>query len=164
MRQQGRGTDMASLDRMNTAVAANSKKNPDVEIAVRMAIQMVEQGGGVKVIADALKSKDPAQVIGQFLAQLMGQLAEKMQSELDISPKIFLSKGGWLEKMLDYIERALNKPPEFSDEIYAQVLETVKAAAMGGNPPQEQAPPQEAMPQQGGMPQEGMVPQGGLGG
>lgn len=142
---------MASLDSMKKAEASNKGSNTDVELAVRMTIKMLQEGGGMKVIVDSIKqSKDPAQVIGQFLAQLVGQLAEKLQTEMEVDPRIFLAKGGWLEKILDYIEGELGAPPEFSDEIYAQVLETIKAAAM--SPQEAGAPPaQPGAPVQGGL-------------
>lgn len=139
---------MASLEKMK---AAQKKSEPtkDVELAVRMTIKMLRDGGGMKVIADAInQSNDPAQVVGQFLAQIVGQLAEKLDAEFGIDPRIFLAEGGWLEHILNYIEDQLGYPEEFSDEIYAQVLETIKAAAIGGRQPQpapqgQPAPPQE---------------------
>lgn len=151
----------------------------DVEIAFRMFVDLLDNGG-LKVIRDAIdQSQDPAQVVGQFLAQSMGQLAEQLYQQYQIDPKIFLAKNGWLDLVLDYIETELGYPPEFSDQIYAEVLEIVKAAAStpdapnrvmeGGNtdpnaiansqgavPPQPNAP---AMPAQGGA---GMPPQAGM--
>lgn len=151
---------MASLDSMKKAEASNKQGgNKDVEIAVRMTIKMLQEGGGMKVIVDAIQqSQQPAQVIGQFLAQMIGQLAENLQREMDIDPKIFLAKGGWLDSILNYIEKEMDMPEEFSDEIYPEVLETIKAAAQSpqggqqqGQPPQGQAPqPQAAMGGLGG--------------
>lgn len=107
----------------------------DVEIAVRMAIKMLNEGGGLKIIADSIQqSKDPAQVIGKFLAQLIGQLAEKLRDEVGINPGIFIAKNGFLDQILDYIENKLGYPPEFSDQIYAEVLDTIKAAARSPRP------------------------------
>lgn len=158
-----------ALDSMAPTQAKTPSGKEQVELAVRMTIKLLEEGGGIDVIADALKqSRDPAQVIGQFLAQVVGQLAEKLEQEFGIDPRIFLAKGGWLDNVLDYIEQRLELPKEFSDQVYGNVLETIKAAAMGGEVP-EQAP----QPQGGGIqgaggptpmqPGEGM-PQQGLGG
>lgn len=128
----------------------------DAEIAVRMAIQMLNEGNGLQVIKDAIdKSQDPAMVIGQFLAQLMGALGEQLAREIGLDPRVFLAKDGFLDKILDYIEVKLGYPEEFSDQIYAQVLETIKAAAMPGQ--QRQGPP-GAAPQQAPMGQ----PPGGV--
>lgn len=132
----------------------------DAEIAFRMGVKLMGEGQGIQTIKAAIEeSKDPAQVIGQFLAQIMGVLAEKLQGEINLDPRVFLAKGGWLELMLDYIESKLGYPEEFSDQIYMQTVEVIKAAAM--NPQQAQGggqPPQGApMPPQGGQP-------GGLGG
>lgn len=148
----------------------------DVEIAFRMAVQMLDEGG-LQMMTDAInKSNDPAQVIGQILAQMIGQMAEQLRDEYDIDPRIFLAKNGWLDQILDYIEHELNYPPQFSDEIYQQVLEIIKAAAstpdapnnvtdqagtgIQGLPPQVEQPNAAAMPAQGGMsqaPAPGMV-------
>lgn len=107
----------------------------DVEIAVRMAIKMLNEGGGLKVIAESIQqSKDPAQVIGKFLTQLIGQLAEKLRDEIGIDPSIFIAKNGFLDQILDYIEKKLGYPSNFSDQIYAEVLDTIKAAARSPAP------------------------------
>lgn len=146
---------MASLDSMKSA-QKSSGPNKDVELAVRMTIKMLNEGGGLDVIAQALKeSQDPAQVVGQFLAQIVGQLAEKLQQEFGVDPRIFLAQDGWLTKILDYIEGEMGLPPEFSDEVFSQVLEVIKAAAMGS----QQAPAQAVQPAQPGAP---MMEQGGM--
>lgn len=156
---------MASLDSMNPNQAKGLAPKQQVELAVRMTVKMLDEGGGMKVIGDALKqSRDPAQVVGQFLAQIVGQLAEQLQKQFNIDPAIFLTKGGWLDKILDYIESQLGLPSEFSDQVYGNVLETVKAAALGGeNPEQPQGNvPNNAGPQaQGAVQAQGQLPPGG---
>lgn len=130
----------------------------DVELAFRMAVEMLDQGG-IKVIEDAInQSADPAQVVGQFLAQLIGQMAEQLRDEFDIDPKIFLAKNGWLDMILDYIEVQLGYPQDFSDEIYQQVLEVIKAAASGPEAPNNVMDPSldsrpSALPPQAAMPE-----------
>jgi hypothetical protein len=143
-------------------------KGEDVEIAFRMAVQMLTEGGGIDVIKKAVnESQDPAMVIGQFLAQLMGQLAEKLQAEAGIDPKIFLAKDGWLDLMLNYIEKKLGYPPEFSDQVYTQVLDVIKAAAQSPEAPNNvmepdapQGPPPPQGQPAGGVPAEGQAPMG----
>lgn len=125
----------------------------DAELALRMAIKMLNDGNGLQLIKNAIdNSKDPALVIGQFLAQMMGQMGEKLGKEIGLDPRVFLAKGGFLEKILDYIEIKLGLPKEFSDEVYGTVLETIKAAAMKG---QQGQPGQQPGPQapQGAPPQ-----------
>lgn len=153
-----------ALDSMNPNQAKGLNPKQQVELAVRMTVKMLDEGGGIKVIGDALKqSRDPAQVVGQFLAQIVGQLAEQLQKQFNVDPAIFLTKGGWLDIILDYIEAELGLPSEFSDQVYGNVLETVKAAAQGGENP-EQAPQQGAAPQgnvpsnAGGPAQQGLPP------
>lgn len=124
-----------SLDQVETERAMKQGhgavvSDQDIELAVRMGIKLMSQGNGLQMIRQAVnQSKDPAQVIGQFLAQIMAQLGEGLQKEYNIDPKIFLAKGGWLEHMLDWIEKQLGLPKNFSDQIYSQTVEVIKAAA-----------------------------------
>lgn len=130
---------MASLD--SQAQEAQSQRTfpkEDAELATRMGIKMLKEGGGLKVIADGINSsKDPAQVIGAFLAQMMGQLAEKLKADANVDPGVFLAQGGFLDAILNYIEDQLGYPEEFSDQIYSAVLETIKAAAQSPVQPNE---------------------------
>lgn len=130
----------------------------DAEIAVRMAIKMLNEGNGLQVIKDAIdKSQDPALVIGQFLAQMMGALGEQLAQKIGLDPRVFLAQGGFLEKILDYIEVKLGYPEDFSNEIHTQVLETIKAAAQSPQAAQPGAP-QPGAPAQGGPPLDGGMP------
>jgi hypothetical protein len=123
----------------------------DVEIAVRMGIKFLSQGNGLQVIQQALnQSKDPAQVIGQFLTQMIAKMAEQLQAKVGLDPAVFLAKRGFLERILDYIEQKLGYPKDFSDQIYDEVLNAIKAAAQNPPPPNnvmggnvDRAPPQD---------------------
>ena len=138
----------------------NEVSDKDVEIAVRMTVQLLSQGKGMDVIEKAVnESKDAAMVIGQFLSQIASKLAEKLQSEYGIDPGIFLAKNGWLDQVLDYIEKKLNLPSDFSDQIYQQTLEVIKAAASGPTPEEAQA--QQAQMQQGQPPAQPQPPEQG---
>lgn len=134
----------------------NSVNKDDVEIVTRLGIQLLSKGGAMKQIQEALQSsKDPAQVIGTFIAQMMAQILEQVSSEVDIDPRAFLANGGFLDTILNYIEKKLGLPEEFSDQIYNQVLEVIKAAATnpqqaGAGQPQQGAPASQTAP--GGMP------------
>lgn len=163
-----------SLDQVQNEKAMNAGQGAvvdsrDVELAFRMGVKLLTQGNGLDIIRKAVNtSTDPAQVIGQFLAQIMAKLAEGLQKQYDVDPKIFLAKGGWLEHMLDFIEKKLGLPSNFSDQIFAQVVEVIKAAAqtppapnnaMDPNAGQAQTEPtQEQVPQ--GQPP--MPPNGGM--
>lgn len=140
----------------------------DVEIAVRLGIKLLNEGNGLKVIQDAVnQSKDPGQVIGQFLAQMMAKMAEELHAKIGLDPKVFLAKKGFLDTILDYIEHKLGLPSNFSDQVYTEVLNVIKAAAKGPPPPNDvmggqpldAAPPSDpsaqppgAAPPQGGPP------------
>lgn len=119
----------------------------DVEIVTRLGIQILANGGLDQIQQALDQSQDPVQVIGTFIAQMMAQILEQVQSQVDIDPRAFLANGGFLDHILDYIETKLGYPEEFSDQIYQQVLEVIKAAATSPN----QAQAAQAQPM-GGMP------------
>ena len=163
----------SSLDSMPSQENGKKYSAKDVELAVRLGIKFIKEGGGLKIIADGInKSKDPARVVGQFLAQVMGKLAESLRSEYGIDPGIFLAKDGWLDTILNWIEGELGYPEDFSDKIYMQTLETIKAAAMEPPPANDEmggqvvVPTKDAMgeqPQAPTSPQPQMAPeQGGM--
>lgn len=126
----------------------------DAQIVVLMGKKMMDEQG-LKALEPALKSADPAQVVGKFLAQMVMKMAESLVPQ-GINPKVFLAKGGFVDQMLDYIETKLGLPKDFSDAIVGEVMETIKAAmqaAQSGSQGPSQAPPQGGppAPQQGGM-------------
>lgn len=130
----------------------NTVSDEDVEIVTRMGIKLLMDGGAIKQIEQAIRqSEDPGQVVGQFLAQLIAQLAEQLQGQIDLDPRVFLAKGGFLENILNFIEDQLGLPEEFSDQVWGEVVEVIKALA---NDPADQRPaPPGAQP---GMPVGGM--------
>lgn len=134
----------------------------DLSIMVNLAKNMIDDDG-INVIKSAENSKDQGQVIGQFLFQLGSALAEKLSGMVDISPRIMLAEGGWVEQVSDYLQQDYGIPKNVMDraELYvggmAQQMATSQqsgaAPQEGAAPPQgapapvEQAPP--TMPQQG---------------
>jgi len=146
--------DQVDTERQLEANEGREVPSEDLEIAFRMGVQLMADGG-LDMLRKAInESTDPAVVIGQFLAQLMGQMAESLRDEIELDPAVFLAKGGWLDLMLDYIEPKLGYPEEFSDQIYAEVLEIVKAGAMGSGAPNNVM----EMGQEGAMPQQPEMP------
>lgn len=144
---------MASLDNKKKV---KSEVSDDSQLVSMMGMAMLDNGG-LQTIQQALQSsQDPGQVVGQFLAQLIGQMAEFTAATLQIDPAVYTEPNGFLDQILDYIERKLQLPPEFSDQVYGDTLEVIKAAA--ANPGQaQQGAPQQAGPQQAGPQQ---APQG----
>lgn len=147
-----------SLDQMQLEKAATEEnsqefRSEDVKVALDIVLQMLDKGG-LKVIRDAInKSQDPAMVIGQMLAQIFGTVAEQAEKEYAIPPGVFLAKNGVLDHALNYIEKKLGYPEDFSDQIYAQVMETIKAAASSPPAPNNvtgEPAPEQPLPQ-GGM-------------
>lgn len=138
-------------------------EDEDVELLVRAGIKLLS-GGGIEVISKAInQSHDPAQVIGQFMAQLIMKMGEEFVEQMQIDPRAFLAKGGFLEELLDYIEERLSLPSDFSDQIYAETVEMIKAVVKQPEPPSQGGQPLEGAPAQGPMPPQGMPPQGPAG-
>lgn len=146
------------LDEQESKAPSKTKGNSDAELVSMMGMAMLNQGG-LKVIEDALKSsQEPGQVVGNFLAQMVGQLAEFTQANMGIDPGVFVAENGFLDQILDYIERKLKLPREFSDQVYGEAMEVMKAAAMGEQNADAQGPqagPAPAGPAPQGPPQGG---------
>ena len=157
-----------SLDQVQAEEQVGAGKNTqfnseDVELAVNLGLKLLNEGGGLKLIEQAInQSQDPAQVVGQFLAQIIAKLAEQMRDNYNIDPGIFLAKDGFLDYILNYIEKKLGYPEEFSDQIYSQVLEIIKAAAMGPEAPNNVMEGGQSQPPQQGAPQPQAPAGGGL--
>lgn len=80
------------------------EEETDLRIGVMLAQKMIDEGG-IDVIEEAIKtSKDPGQVVGQFLMQMVVQMAESMPREMQLSPRIYFAHGGWVEQVSDYLQ------------------------------------------------------------
>lgn len=107
----------------------------DLKIGVMMAQKMLDEGG-LEVVETAIsQSKDPAQVIGQFLLQMGQQMMESMPDDMKLSPKILLCKYGWLEQVSDYIREEADVKKDVMDkaEIYVASTAQQMAAAKQSN-------------------------------
>lgn len=143
--------------------AVEDVADQDVEIATRLGIKLLMDGGGINQIEAAIRqSEDPGQVVGQFLAQLIAQMAEQLSGQIDLDPRVFLAKGGFLENILNFIEDKLGLPEEFSDQVWSEVVEIIKALANDPNDVRQAAPgappAQQAAPMAGAAP----APAGGM--
>ena len=130
-------------------------KVDDKQLVSMMGMAMLDKGG-LQTIQQALQSsQDPGQVVGQFIAQMAGQLAESTQANFGIDPAVFAAPDGFVDQMLQYIETSLGLPPEFSDQVYGETMEVLKAAAQGeqqgATAPQATAPPAQPGLDAGGV-------------
>ena len=131
----------------------SDEEERDLQISVMLAENLIDEGGW-KVIQQAEQSSDPAVVVGQFLLQLGAQLGESLPFE--ISPRIMLAEGGWLEQVSDYLQEEYGVPKQVMDR--AEIFIASSAQAMAQQ--QQQGVPQQAQPTAPAapaMPQEGMV-------
>ena len=149
------------------------EEEKDLKIAVLLGERLL-RAGGFDVIQKAMQSSsDPSQVIGQFLMQLAQQMFEKMPHNIQLSPRILLTKDGWVEQISDFIQEKLGVPKKVMDkaEIYvastASQMGQAKRAQGGGDvngvpsppipgpgagAPQPQQPQGPVMPQQAPQP------------
>lgn len=143
---------MASLDQMKKEQLPPEEEQEvvedvpvsadQVELVTRLGIKLLKEGGGLDTLGKAIQqSQDPAQVVGQFMVQLIGSLIEQLKEQIDLDPRVFLVPDGFLDNMLDFLEDQLSLPSEFSDQVEGEVLEMIKALAMGEQQPQQQQGP-----------------------
>lgn len=132
----------------------NDSEEKDLSIMVNIAKSMIDDEG-IKVIKSAENSKDQGQVIGQFLFQLGSTLAEKLSGTVDISPRIMLAEGGWVEQVSDYLQETYGVPKDVMDRAEIYVAQSAQQMSQAQQAPQQgaaaPAPPAPAMPQQGAM-------------
>lgn len=124
----------------------------DLSIAVMLAQNLIDDAGA-EVIESSKGSKDQGEVIGQFIFQMGSQLGEQLQGMIDLSPRIFLIEGGWVEQVSDYLQEEYKVPRAIMDraELYiggmAQKMAEGQQGEAAGLPPEGQ-PEQPPMPEQ----------------
>lgn len=126
----------------------SDEEEQDLSIMVNLSKEFIDDGG-VDVIDQAVEqSSDPGTVIGQFLMQLASQISEQLPEDVEISPKIFFARGGWIEQISDYLQEQYGVSKEIMDkaEMFigtaAQQMQQGEAAKMQ----QAQAPAAPAAP------------------
>lgn len=129
------------------------QEEQDLHIAWLMAEQLLEDGG-IDVVLQAVDSSgNPAQVVGQFIAQLIMQISEALEGEDQLSPKIYFSENGLVEIIGDYLEDE-GVPEDVVGNAEVVCLSIMQSVAQGNQQgmaptPAPGMPP--AMPQPGGM-------------
>lgn len=117
----------------------------DLEVAVLLGKRLIDQGGN-EVITAAANSKDPGQVIGQFLLQLGSQLGENMPEGMTLNPKIMLASGGWLEQISDFLQEEYDVSRDDADRAEIYVGQAAQQMAQQQAPAEQPAAP-PALPQ-----------------
>ena len=137
----------------NTQGRLQDEEEKDLKIMVNLGKDMIDEGG-YSVVEQALNSKDPGVVIGQFLMQLGSQMGEQLP--FDPSPRIMLARGGWLEQMSDYMQEEYDVPKKDMDR--AEMFVASSAQGMAQSQQQQQAPQQAAV--QPPLPAQEVTPNG----
>lgn len=117
------------------------EEEDELRVMVNLAMNMIDEGGA-DIIDQAMESKDPGTIIGQFIMQLGSQLGEKLPFE--ISPRIMLAEGGWVEQISDYLQEQYDVPKKVMDR--AEIFVGSSAQNMAQQQ-QQQPAPQGAAPQ-----------------
>ena len=119
------------------------QEEDQLEVMVMLAENLIDEGG-IQALDTAKQSKDPGQVIGQFLMQLGSQLGEQLPFE--ISPRIMLARGGWLEQVSDYLQDEYGFSKKDMDRAEIFVASSAQGMAQGQHA--QQAAPQGAPAQE----------------
>lgn len=141
----------------------------DLGIAVGSASNVAFSQEGQQALMQGLQSADPVMAAGQFLAMAMLNTNDQlMQQGLNVSPRIWMSKGGFLDSLADDVVGIANAngvdiPMDAMPSITMEAMEVLKGMyqgdqqqAQGGGQPQQGAP-------QGPAPQQQAPPMGGQG-
>lgn len=133
---------MALEEEMVQENSLGDEEETDLEIMVNLAEDMIDESGA-QVIEQAMASKDPGTIIGQFLMQLGSQLAEQVPFE--ISPRVMLAKGGWVEQVSDYLQEEYDVPTKIMDR--AEIF--IGSSAQGMAQSQQQPAPEQVSAPEG---------------
>lgn len=135
---------MALEEEMVQENSLGDEEETDLEIMVNLAEDMIDESGA-QVIEQAMASKDPGTIIGQFLMQLGSQLAEQVPFE--ISPRVMLAKGGWVEQVSDYLQEEYDVPTKIMDR--AEIF--IGSSAQGMAQSQQQPAPEQVPTPEGAV-------------
>lgn len=113
-----------------------AEEEDDLAIAVMLAENLIDDGG-LQIIQEALNSSnDPGQVIGEFLMQLVAQMSESLPQDVELSPRVFLAEGGWVEQVSDYLQEEYEVPRDVMDR--AEIFIATQAQSMAAGAAQQQ--------------------------
>lgn len=124
----------------------------DLKIIVEMAKSMINEGGAEVIEKAVEQSKDPGQVIGQFIYQLIEEIGSNAPADMDLSPNVLLVPGGAVEQISDFLQEVYEVNKETMDRAEMYVGDMAQqAAAASQQQPRPPANVQEAAMAIGGM-------------
>lgn len=133
----------------------------DLSIAVNLAKNLIDDAGA-EFLETSKTSKDQGEVIGQFLFQMATQLKEKLSGMVELSPRIFMAEGGWIEQVSDYLQEEYGVPKDIMDRAEIYIGGTAQSVGMAELAKQQGGAPQGAMPPAGPEQAPPMMPQQGV--
>ena len=131
------------------------EEEDDLAISVMLAQNMIDDAGWEIINKALTESSDPSTVIGQFLMQLVSQMGEQLPPEAQLSPRVFLAEGGWLEQVSDYLQEQYDVPRDVMDKV--EIFIASQSASMANGAVQEQTASAQPEPQPQPVGLEGMM-------
>ena len=128
------------------AIPLTDDEEQDLKIGVMLAQNLLDKGGADTLLKAIDGSKDPGTLAGQFLLQMGQQMMENMPEDAQLSPKILLTEGGWLEQISDYLQEQYEVPKKVMDAAEIYVASTAQQMAQNK---QQQSPDGQSI---GGIP------------
>lgn len=148
--------DMEDQDDQSPKGNLSDEEETDLEIAVLIGERLLDDGG-MEVIQKAIdQSRDPAQVIGQFFIQMIQQLMESLPEDVQLSPRVFLAKGGFVEQLMDYLDDEMEIDTKILDKAEIYIATTITQMGNANAAKQQQT----AGPAPAGQPAVPAMPQG----
>lgn len=148
----------------------------DSDIGFGLLASLIYEDETTKFIADALNKQNPVPAIASILASSVDKIAQKSEAKgVPLSPRIWLSKGGAVDRAIDEIAEIaeklkINFPEQAQSATFGEVIDALKLAGQAekngrqggagmGAPPPGEAPVGAPMPPAGPapMPQQPMM-------
>ena len=111
----------------------------DLELAVLFGKNVLADAEE-QIIAPALKSKDPGQVLGQFFLTLIKKIDESFVNDMALDKAIYLAEGGWLEQMSEELQDEYGVSEDITNRMETYVASMAQQMAQQGQQQEAQAP------------------------
>lgn len=152
--------------------ALDSGEELDSDIGFGLLASLLYEDATTDLLEDALSKQNPVPAIAQMLASAVDKIAAKSEERgTPLSPRIWLSKGGAVDRAIDEVAEIaqrlkINFPEQAQSAVFGEVIDALKLAGQAekrgqqggagmGAPPPGAAPPQPPMPSGGPPPMEG---------
>lgn len=144
----------------------------DSDIGFGLLASLIYENETTDILEDALNKPNPVPAIAQLLASAVDKIAQKSEERgTPLSPRIWLSKGGAVDRAIDEIAEMaeklkINFPNQAQSAVFGEVIDALKLAGQAEKRGQQGgagmgAPPMGAAPVGAPMAPAGAVPSSG---